>query len=80
MADTLEIEYKDFTLEMLEAFQDKSKPLLPMAVVSINGTPLEDCDSRIKMRAGFEVVRFFTMEMQGFSSDFIKSTNGAGAS
>ena len=80
MADELKIEYKEFTLEMLQSFQEQGKPLLPEVVVSIDGVPLEECDSKTKMRAGFQVVRFFTTEMQGFSLDSMSNTNDAGAS
>lgn len=80
MADELKIEYKEFTLEMLESFKDKSKPLLPEVAVSIDGVPLEECDSETKIRAGFKVMRFFTTEMKGFPLDSMSNTNDAGAS
>lgn len=80
MSEKLQIEYKEFTLEMMESMKEKEKPLLEKFVVSINGVPLAECDSRTKLRAGFEIVRFLTTEMKDFSALMSSRANGAGGS
>lgn len=76
----MEIEYKEFTLELFDGFQDKKRPILEDVVVSIDGVPLADCDSKTKMRAGFEVMRFFTTEMQDMLPSSSNNTNSDGDS
>lgn len=76
----MEIEYKEFTLGMLDQFQNKDEPLLPKVVVSIDGVPLEECSSETQMRAGFKVVRFFMTEIQGIQTLSPSSTRSDGAS
>ena len=76
----LQIEYKPFTLGMLESFQDKERPLLESVVDSINGLPLAEVDSMTRMRAGFAVLRFFTTEMQDLNPDLLSNMSSDGDS
>ena len=85
MADAMDIEYKEFSLGMLESFRKNRDegvevPLLPMLVEKINGVPLEECDSKLKMRAGFEVMRFLAAEMKDLAIIGSSNTNDAGDS
>lgn len=78
MSDELDIEYREFTLDLLESLRERDKPLLEKFVISIGGVPLAECDSETKMRAGFQVARFLLIEMKDFSEIMPSRKNGDG--
>ena len=83
MADELDITYKEYGLHLLEEVRDsreKRKPLLPIVAEAINGVPLEDCDSKTKMRAGFQATVFLMSEMANLQPYLLSNTNDDGAS
>ncbi|MYE57985.1 MAG: hypothetical protein F4X35_00105 [Alphaproteobacteria bacterium] len=76
----LEIEYHDFTISMMTALSQSDEPLLPKVVKSINGVPLEECDSETKLIAGFKVTSFLVGMAQGLGISLGQTTNDDGDS
>jgi len=55
----MKIEYHDLTFERLQK-QRENVALVDVWVKSIDGVPVEECDSGTRLVAGFEVFSFLT--------------------
>jgi len=78
----MDIEYRDdISLEMLQNFsRDQSQPLLPQFVKSINGVPLDECDSETRMAANFEVLAFLVPKMEALGTSLNNNMSSDGDS
>lgn len=75
----LDIEYKPFTMAMLQAFREaQDEPILPLLATSVNGVPIDELDSKTQFAAGVQVATFLATSVADFGdiSGVITSDDG----